>query len=79
MNRIIVATDYSAAGQNAMLYAAEAAATHNMELVLFHLHNISIHALNARLSVESMDSILRKPKIILKTALMPCLRPLVLK
>lgn len=62
MNRIIVATDYSAAGQNAMLYAAEAAATHNMELVLFHLHNISIHALNARLSVESMDSIFEKAK-----------------
>ncbi|HCD9233739.1 TPA: universal stress protein [Elizabethkingia anophelis] len=62
MNRIIVATDYSATGQNAMLYAAEAAAKHNIELVLFHLHNISIHALNARLSVESMDSIFQKAK-----------------
>lgn len=79
MNRIIVATDYSAAGQNAMLYAAEAAATHNMELVLFHLHNISIHALNARLSVESMDSIFEKAKDILKTALMRCPKPMVLK
>lgn len=58
MRRIIVATDYSAEALNATEYVAKAAAEHKFELVLFSLYNISIHALNARLSGEAINEII---------------------
>lgn len=56
MKKIIVATDFSAEADNAMEYAAKAAAEQQYELVLYSLQNVSIHALNARLSAGAMDS-----------------------
>jgi nucleotide-binding universal stress UspA family protein len=54
MKRIIVATDFSAEADNALQYAAAAAAGQQYELILFHLHNMSIHAMNARVSGEAL-------------------------
>lgn len=60
MKKIIIATDFSAEAENAMLYAAAAALEQGYEMILFTLHNISIHALNARLSSGSIDELLAK-------------------
>ncbi|MBO9657884.1 MAG: universal stress protein [Chitinophagaceae bacterium] len=54
MKKIIVATDFSAEADNALQYTAAAAAEQQYELVLFHLHNMSIHAMNARISGEAL-------------------------
>ncbi|QES89447.1 universal stress protein [Rhizosphaericola mali] len=49
MNTIIVATDYSPEAENAMNYAASAAASiGNYEIILFNLYKLSVHTLNAR-------------------------------
>ena len=55
MKKVIVATNFSEEAENATIYAAQAAAALNLELVLFNLHNVSIHALNARTSSNSMN------------------------
>lgn len=59
MKKIIIATDYSAEANNAANYAAALAAEKGYQLVLFNLHNISIHALNARISGTAMDNMLQ--------------------
>ena len=56
MKKIIIATDYSAEAENALVYAARAAAEKQYELVLFSLQNASIHVLNARLPASSMTA-----------------------
>lgn len=62
MKKIIVATDFSAEAENALNYAIAAAVDHNFELILFNLHNISVHALNARTSSTSLDELLESAK-----------------
>lgn len=62
MKKIIVATDFSAEAENALNYAIAAAVDHNFELILFNLHNISVHALNARTSSTSLDELFGKAK-----------------
>jgi nucleotide-binding universal stress UspA family protein len=58
MKKIIIATDYSAEAENAADYAAAVAAEQGHELILFNASEMSIHALNARLSADAMDSML---------------------
>lgn len=60
IQKIIIATDYSAEAENAMIYAAKAAAQVGYEVILFHLYNFSIHALNARVSGDELDKHLKK-------------------
>lgn len=60
MKRIIIATDFSVEAENAMHYAAAAAAERNYEVILFTLQNISIHALNARISAEGLDQLIKR-------------------
>ncbi|MGS2761281.1 universal stress protein [Sinomicrobium sp. M5D2P9] len=60
MKTIVVATDFSDEAENALLYAAKMAAEYQYKLVLFTLYNISIHALNARLSDESIEILIAK-------------------
>lgn len=58
MKTIIIATDFSAEADNAMTYAAAAAAEKGYKLVLYNLYNTSIHAQNARISGSEIDQIL---------------------
>lgn len=60
MKKIIVATDFSAEADNAMHYAATAASDGKYEVILFTLQNISIHALNSRISPEALDQLIKK-------------------
>jgi hypothetical protein len=66
MKKIIVATDYSLEAENAMQYAAGAAATMGYELILFSLQNASIHVLNARLPADSLHAHITAKKEYLK-------------
>lgn len=56
MKKIIVATDYSPEAENALQYAAGAAAAMGYELILFSLQNVSIHVLNARIPADSLNA-----------------------
>ncbi|SFW58856.1 Nucleotide-binding universal stress protein, UspA family [Sinomicrobium oceani] len=58
MKTIVVATDFSVEAENALVYAAKMAAEHSYRLVLFSLYNISIHALNARLSDDTIQMLI---------------------
>lgn len=58
MKRILVATDFSVAAENAARYAAQIAAERNCELILFTLYKVSIHVLNARSSINALDEML---------------------
>lgn len=60
MKTIIIATDFSAEADNAMLYAATAASEGKYEVILFTLQNVSIHALNSRISPEGLDQLIKK-------------------
>lgn len=60
MKRIIIATDFSTEAENAMHFSAAAAAERNYEVILFTLQNISIHALNSRISAEGLDQLILK-------------------
>lgn len=52
MKTIIVATDFSPESTNALNYAIAAAADRTFRLVVFNLQQISVHALNARVSSD---------------------------
>lgn len=58
MKRIVVATDFSAESDNALDYILRAIEGHQYEIILFTLQNPSIHALNARVSVDTIDAML---------------------
>lgn len=60
IKKLLVATDFSAGAENATRYAAAAAASQGFELVLFTLYNVSVHALNARSSVETLNQMLER-------------------
>ena len=62
MKTIIVTTDFSPEAKNATNYILPMAKARDYRVVLFYLHNVSIHALNARLPGFSLDSILLKEK-----------------
>jgi nucleotide-binding universal stress UspA family protein len=65
MKTIIVSSDFSQESKNATIYAIEAAKKINAKLVLFHLHIVSVHAVQSRLPykdiLKSIDY--RKTKI----------------
>ena len=60
MKNIIVATDFSKESLNALNYIAMAIQNRPYEIVLFTLQNPSIHAINARVSADSIDSFLSR-------------------
>lgn len=62
MKTIIVATDFSPVAENAVEYAAAAAQQTGARLVLFHLHTVSIHAVNARVSPRALQEMLDRNK-----------------
>lgn len=62
MKTIIVATDFSAEADNAMIFAVEAVVGKQYKIVLFHLHTPSIHTMNARLPVEEVDRPLKNKR-----------------
>ncbi len=62
MKTIIVATDFSPVADNAVEYAASAARQIGAKLVLFHLHTVSIHAVNARVSPLALQEMLDRNK-----------------
>ncbi|RAV28652.1 universal stress protein [Sinomicrobium soli] len=60
MKTIVVATDFSKEAENALQYAVKMAEEHQFRLVLFTLYNISVHALNARLSDDSIEMLIAR-------------------
>lgn len=62
MKTIIVASDFSEEAENATQYAISAAKKINAKLVLFHLHEVSIHSVNARLSYSAVQESVEKSK-----------------
>ncbi len=56
MKRVIIALDRSPEAENALNYAAEAAAERNYELILFSVQNVSIHVLNSRLPASELNA-----------------------
>lgn len=57
MPTVIVATNFSHASHNAMQFVAEALKGKEFRIVLFNFFSISVHTLNARLSVDEIDRI----------------------
>lgn len=55
MKRVLVATDFSKEAENSVQYALNAAKDGGGEVILFHLHTISIHAVNARLPAHMLQ------------------------
>jgi len=66
MKRIIVATDYAEEAEHALKFIMEVFAGKEYELVLFSLQNPSIHAMNARLSPDSMFKIFEHQSKVLR-------------
>ena len=62
MKTVIVATDFSKIAINATDYAVKAAQQRGYALVLFHLCNQSIHALNSMASAQTFEHLLSKEK-----------------
>lgn len=58
MRTIIIATDFSAVAENATTYAAKAAKQIGAKLVVFHLHTMSIHAVNARVPPAGIQQLI---------------------
>ena len=54
MKTIIISSDFSEEAHNATLYAIKAAKKINAKLVLFHLHILSVHAVQARLPYKNI-------------------------
>lgn len=56
MRTIIIASDFTNIADDATAYAMEAAKVINAQVVLFHLHVMSVHVANARLSPASLQA-----------------------
>lgn len=56
MKTIIIASDFSNEAENATDYVLNLVKNTNIKLVIFHLHKISIHSENARLSYSVIQS-----------------------
>ncbi|WP_338359291.1 universal stress protein [Yeosuana marina] len=56
MKTIIIASDFSNEAENATEYVINLAKETSAKLIIFHLHKISIHAENARLSFSVIQS-----------------------
>ncbi len=59
MKTIIVATDFSAAANNALGYAANLASAVDADLVLFNAYHMSTHAINGMVGPEVLDRLVR--------------------
>lgn len=70
MKTIIVCTDFSSEAENAVQYAASLAQENKYKLVLFHLQQISVHALNAQVSADYFyeQTVKNQNKMIAKTS-----------
>ena len=60
MRPILVATNFSERSNNAVLYAASLAQVFNSKLILFNAFRLPVHAANSRLTVKSMDGLIKK-------------------
>lgn len=56
MRTIIIASDFTNIADDATVYAMEAARVVDAKVVLFHLHVMSVHIANARLSPASLQA-----------------------
>jgi len=56
MRTIIIASDFTNIADDATVYAMEAARVVDAKVVLFHLHVMSVHVANARLSPASLQA-----------------------
>lgn len=65
MKTIIVATDFSKISDNATQYALQAAQVIGARVHLFHLHFVSVHVSNARLSPTALQQSLDQNKEVL--------------
>ncbi len=70
MKTIIIASDFSIEAKNATLYAIQVAKRINAKLVLFHLHQVSIHSVNARLSYAAVQDSINNRKMQIEQQLM---------
>lgn len=66
MKTIIITADFSKISDNATLYAMQAAEVIGARVILFHLHVVSVHASNARLSPSSLQLSLDQNKELLE-------------
>lgn len=56
MDTIVVATDFSPAAQNAVMYTVQAAAEIKSKVILFHLYKVSTHAAYALAGTKALDA-----------------------
>ncbi len=63
MKTIIIASDFTEVAHNATLYAIEIAKHIHVKLVLFHLHEVSIHSVNARMSYAAVQESINTHKL----------------
>lgn len=66
MRTIIVATDFSAEAENAVMYASAAAKDLKAKLVLFSSFSISVHATNSRLPATAVERLIEQNNAKLK-------------
>lgn len=66
MKTIIVATDFSTISDNATDYALRAAQVVQARVILFHLHFVSVHVSNARLSPAALQQSMDQNKEVLE-------------
>lgn len=72
IQKIIIATDYSAEAENATIYAAKAASQVGYEVIIFNLFRFSIHSLNGRVSGAELDKEFKmaEDKLIARAAIL---------
>ncbi|MFV0541156.1 MAG: universal stress protein [Aestuariibaculum sp.] len=63
MKTIIVASDFSKEAENATQYAIDTAKYTRAKLVLFNLHELSIHTINSRLSYSAVQELIESYRI----------------
>jgi nucleotide-binding universal stress UspA family protein len=66
MSTILVATNFSKASENAVLYSASVAKLFNTKLVIFNSFKLPVHASNTLLSAVSIDGLIEKESNRLK-------------
>lgn len=66
MSTILVATNFSKASNNAVLYSASIAQLFDTKLVIFNSYKLPVHASNTLLSAVSIDGLIEKERNKLK-------------
>lgn len=66
MRTIIIASDFTSIADDATDYAMEAAKVVDAKVILFHLHVMSVHVANARLSPASLQASLDQNRLLVE-------------